>query len=297
MDSLPEPYLVIAAATANHPSPTRRYIPQCADLAAGRGPALMGVINVTPDSFSDGGDAATTSQALGRAHALIAEGADIVDIGGESTRPGADEIDAQTEVARVLPVIARLRAADSKIAISIDSYKASVAEAALNAGADIINDVWTLRRDPDLARVASDHGAPIILSHWDPDRDRTKDVVGEVAAFLSHSVEIALSAGVRQDVIILDPGLGFAKDPAENYVLLDRLGDLKALGFPILIGASRKSFIGRATGREAPKARLAGTLAYHSMAALNGADILRAHDIAPHCDALAVLCAAKTGTV
>ncbi len=286
--------------TARHAAPVplpRRFVPARADLPSGRAPLLMGVVNVTPDSFSDGGDAETHEAALRRALDLISESADIVDIGGESTRPGADPVDAATETARVLPVIERLRTANPGIPISIDTYKASVADRALTAGADIVNDVWGLTRDPDIARVTADHQAPVIINHWDPERPRDGDVVAQIGDFFRRAIDQALTAGIAESDIVLDPGLGFTKAPSENYVILDRLDALSALGFPLLIGASRKSFIGRATGRAEPKDRLAGTLAYHTMAALKGADILRAHDIGPHRDMLHVLAAARTGTV
>ena len=267
-----------------------------ADPAAGIPPLLMGVINVTPDSFSDGGDASTLETALQRAEALIAEGADIVDIGGESTRPGASEITDDDELARVLPVIVALRRAHPSIPISIDTYKARVAAAAMEAGATLINDVWGLSRDPDMARVAAESRAPLIVMHWEPDRPPDERLSDGIRRFFYTAIDRALSAGVAQDAICLDPGLGFAKTQVENYEILEWLPSLRVDDRPMLVGASRKSFIGRATGREAPKDRLPGTLAFHQLAVLkNGADILRAHDIAPHRDMLNVVITAKTG--
>ena len=266
-----------------------------ADPAAGIPPLLMGVINVTPDSFSDGGDASTLETALQRAEALIAEGADIVDIGGESTRPGATEVTADDELARVLPVIVALRRAHPSIPISIDTYKARVAAAAVEAGATLINDVWGLSRDPDMARVAAESRAPLIVMHWEPNRPPDEHLPDGIRRFFGTAIDRALSAGVAEDAICLDPGLGFAKAQIENYEMLEGLPSLRVADRPILIGASRKSFIGRATGREAPKDRLPGTLAFHQLAVLNGADILRVHDIAPHRDMLNVVIAAKTG--
>ena len=266
-----------------------------ADPAAGIPPLLMGVINVTPDSFSDGGDASTLETALQRAEDLIAEGADIIDIGGESTRPGASEITADDELARVLPVIMALRLAHPYIPISIDTYKARVAAAAVEAGATLINDVWGLSRDPDMARVAAESDAPLIVMHWEPSRPPDEHLPDGIRRFFGTAIDRALSAGVAEDAICLDPGLGFAKTQIENYEILEGLPSLRVADGPILIGASRKSFIGRATGREAPKDRLSGTLAFHQLAVLNGADILRVHDIAPHRDMLNVVIAAKTG--
>lgn len=266
-----------------------------ADPAAGIPPLLMGVINVTPDSFSDGGDASTLETALQRAEDLIAEGADIIDIGGESTRPGASEITADDELARVLPVIMALRRAHPSIPISIDTYKARVAAAAMEAGATLINDVWGLSRDPDMARVAAESRAPLFVMHWEPNRPPDEHLPDGIRRFFGTAIDRALSAGVAEDAICLDPGLGFAKTQIENYEILEGLPGLRVTDRPILIGASRKSFIGRATGREAPKDRLSGTLAFHQLAVLNGADILRAHDIAPHRDMLNVVITAKTG--
>ena len=266
-----------------------------ADPAAGIPPLLMGVINVTPDSFSDGGDASTLETALQRAEALIAEGADIVDIGGESTRPGATEVTADDELARVLPVIVALRRAHPSIPISIDTYKARVAAAAVEAGATLINDVWGLSRDPDMARVAAESRAPLFVMHWEPNRPPDEHLPDGIRRFFGTAIDRALSAGVAEDAICLDPGLGFAKTQIENYEILERLPSLRVDDRPMLVGASRKSFIGRTTGREAPKDRLPGTLAFHQLAVLNGADILRIHDIAPHRDMLNVVITAKTG--
>lgn len=266
-----------------------------ADPAAGIAPLVMGVINVTPDSFSDGGDAATLETAIMRAEALVAEGADILDIGGESTRPGADEISTDEECARVLPVVSAIRQAHPSVAISIDTYKARVAALAIAAGATMINDVWGLSRDPDMARVAAETKAPLIVMHWEPQRPVGETLFDGIRRFFRVAIDRALAAGVDDDAICLDPGLGFAKTQIENYEILEQLQNLRLDQRPMLIGASRKSFIGRATGREAPKDRLFGTLAFHQLAALNGADILRVHDVAPHRDVLGVLLAAKTG--
>lgn len=254
--------------------------------AAGR-TLVMGIVNVTPDSFSDGGDHATTEAAIAHAAHLLAEGADIIDIGGESTRPGAAEVDAATEIARILPVIEALSRSTDRL-ISVDTYKAAVAEAALMAGARIVNDVWGLQREPDIARVAAGHGAAVIAGHWETGVTYgPATILDAMKRFFDRSIGIAQSAGIADRHILLDPGIGFGKGEAENLVILDRLDEIVALGFPVVIGTSRKRFIGSLTGRE-PKQRLAGTIASNVIAAERGASILRVHDVAAHRDALAV---------
>jgi len=252
----------------------------------GRRPLVMGILNVTPDSFSDGGLFTAPEAAEAQAARLVAEGADILDLGGESTRPGHAPVSAEEEQARVLPVIRRL-AGSIKVPISIDSYKAATAAAALAAGARIVNDVWGLQRDPDMARVAAAHGAPVIAMHNRETVDPALDIMAEMKAFFARTIELALSAGVPESHIILDPGIGFGKTPAQNLQAIKRLAELKALGHPVLVGASRKSTIGRITGRE-PGERLAGSVAAHVMAIAHGADIIRVHDVAPHIDACRV---------
>jgi dihydropteroate synthase len=259
--------------------------------ARGRGIALdrtlvMGVVNVTPDSFSDGGLFAGHEAAEAHALSLLAEGADILDIGGESTRPGHTAVAADEEIRRVVPVIARL--SPRQTILSIDTWKASVAEAALGAGAHIVNDVWGFQRDPDMARAASAHGAGCVLMHNRESPDGSIDIVTEVTAFLSRSIELALRAGLGEDQIVLDPGIGFGKTMDQNTHLIAHLDAVLALGYPVLVGASRKRFIGHLTGRTEPRDRLAGTLGAHVAAALAGAHIIRAHDVAAHRDALAV---------
>ncbi len=262
------------------------------DLAGlGRGTTgrtlIMGVVNVTPDSFSDGGDHLEAEAAIAGARRMAAEGADILDIGGESTRPGATPIDAATELARVMPVLAAL-ANDDGPPLSIDTYKAAVAEAALTAGARIVNDVTGLRRDPDIAGVAAAHDAILVIGHWDlAARHSAASVIDDIKRFFDAAIAMAVRAGVAERRILLDPGIGFGKGEAENLAVLAGLGHMAALGFPVLVGASRKRFIGALTGR-APKERLAGTLAAHCLAAAEGASLVRAHDIAAHRDALAV---------
>ncbi|GGE36813.1 dihydropteroate synthase [Agaricicola taiwanensis] len=248
---------------------------------------VMGVVNVTPDSFSDGGRYASHDAAEARALALAAEGADILDLGGESSRPGHMPVAAEEEIARVVPVIGRL-AERTHVPLSIDSWKASVAEAALAAGADIVNDIWGFQRDPDIARVTADQKAACVLMHNRLAADAGIDIMEDIIGFLSRSVEIALKAGVAEDRIVLDPGIGFGKTMDQNPVVITRLDRLMALGYPVLVGASRKRFIGHLTGRNDPDDRLAGTLSAHVAAALSGAHIIRAHDVAAHRDALTV---------
>ncbi len=252
---------------------------------AGPGPFIMGVLNVTPDSFSDGGRFLAAEAAVARAQQLAAEGADIVDIGGESTRPGAPVVPEEEEIARVVPVIERLRAARFPVPISIDTRKPAVAGRAIAAGAAMLNDVQALA-DRDLAEVAARAGVPVVLMHMrgTPEdmqtRARYRDVVAEVTSELLAALERARSAGIPPERTILDPGLGFAKTAEQNLTLLKRLGELRGLGRPLLVGPSRKSFIGKVTGAPVGD-RLPGTLAAVSACVLAGAEFLRVHDVAP----------------
>lgn len=250
-------------------------------------PLVMGIVNVTPDSFSDGGLLPDAEAAIAHGLRLAGEGAAILDIGGESTRPGHAVIDAATELARVLPVIAGLKARGDR-PISIDSWKAEVAEAALAAGATIVNDVWGAQRDPRIAAVAAEAGAPIVLMHNRDSIDPSLDILAEVMRFLERSVATARSAGVPQSQIVVDPGIGFGKTPRQNLDLIRNLDRLAGLGCPILLGASRKSTLGLVTGRRLPAERLAASISAHLYGASRGAAIIRAHDVAPHVDALKV---------
>lgn len=266
-------------------------------LEWGRRTYVMGILNVTPDSFSgdglvDGRD--VTALIAEQAAAFVAAGADILDIGGESTRPGSSPVTAEEELARVIPAIQAARAATGDTPISIDTYRAVVAEAALDAGADWINDVWGLRMDPRMASLAAERNCPVVIMH---NRSKPKDVaqeeqlggryvgvrytdlLGDIKAELSEQVSIALAAGVRSDQIILDPGIGFGKTVEQNLELLDRLDELKALGFPLLLGSSRKSFIGYTLGLP-PDRRLEGTAATVAIGIARGVDIVRVHDVA-----------------
>lgn len=248
----------------------------------------MAILNVTPDSFSDGGKFADPTIAVRRALALIDEGADIIDIGGESTRPGAEEISVKDEVARILPVIMGLRAEtrelEQDITISIDTRKAEVAEAAIHAGADIWNDVSALSFNERSPVLAADLGCPIILMHAQgspetmQDNPSYQDALGEVIDYLKSRIDVALDAGVDAKNILLDPGIGFGKRQEDNLALFKHLSRIKDLGFPVLMGASRKSFIGRIDGSTADD-RLGGSLAAVLWSVSNGADILRVHDV------------------
>jgi dihydropteroate synthase len=252
---------------------------------------LMGIVNVTPDSFSDGGRFLDPRRAIAHAEALAAEGAAILDIGGESTRPGAEPVPAAEELRRVIPVIEGLRETGAPIRISIDTSKAVVARAALDAGAEIVNDVTALRGDPEMAGLVADHAGPVCLMHMlgeprtmqtDP---RYDDVVSEVTAFLEERLAVAVAAGIDESRIWLDPGIGFGKTVSHNLELLDRVGELVALGRPVVIGTSRKSFLGRITGREFAGLG-AATVATNVLAYERGARIFRVHDVAPTRDAL-----------
>ncbi|TGQ72788.1 dihydropteroate synthase [Mesorhizobium sp. M00.F.Ca.ET.186.01.1.1] len=248
---------------------------------------VVGILNITPDSFSDGGLFDAPEKALAQARRMLAEGALVVDIGGESTRPGASATTAGEEQARILPVIEAL-ANSGEALISVDTYRAETARLAVAAGAHIVNDVWGLQREPDIARVAAETGAGLIIMHTGRDRQKLPDVISDQFAFLEKSLDIARRCGVADDQIVLDPGFGFAKETAEeNLDLMARFSELGALGFPLMAGTSRKRFIGTVTGRDAAD-RAAGTAATSVILRLNGADLFRVHDVAINVDALAV---------
>lgn len=257
---------------------------------------LMGVVNVTPDSFSDGGMFLDPAAAIAHGRRLASEGAAILDVGGESTRPGAQPVAADEECRRVVPVIEGLLAAAVGARLSIDTSKAPVAAAALRAGATIVNDVTALRGAPEIAGLVADCGAELCLMHMlgDPrtmQKDpRYDDVVSDVKRFLEERLAFAVSNGVAEERILLDPGIGFGKTVAHNLELLARLGEIVALGRPVVIGTSRKSFIGRLTGRDVEH-RLAGTIATNVLAYERGARIFRVHDVAPVLDALTLTAA------
>lgn len=254
---------------------------------------LMGVVNLTPDSFYGGSRAASAEAATQRARTQEAEGARIIDIGAESTRPGHAPVTADEETARLLPVLARLREAVAA-PISVDTQKASVAAAALAAGAVIVNDIWGLQGDPDMARVVADHGAAIVAMHNNRTVDADRDIVADVAAFFARTLEIAARAGIAQEAIVLDPGIGFGKTALQNLVVLKYLPTLRTrFPLPFLVGASRKSFI-NAIVPTTPEERLPGTLAAHLAAVEAGCEIIRVHDVAAHAQAFAVAAAIRT---
>jgi dihydropteroate synthase len=255
---------------------------------------LMGVVNVTPDSFSDGGLYLDPDAAIEHGEELARAGAAILDVGGESTRPGAEEVSPEEELRRVGPVIAGL--AGSGAEISVDTSKSAVAEAALGAGAAIVNDVTALRGDPEMAALCAERGATVILMHM-AGTPRTMqrnpvydDVVAEVRAFLAGRVEAAVDAGIAEERIWLDPGIGFGKTAEHNLELLRRLSELTELGRPLVVGTSRKSFIGRLDGSAAGE-RLGGSIASSVLAAAEGADVLRVHDVAEMAEAMTVAAA------
>lgn len=248
---------------------------------------LMGVLNLTPDSFSDGGAFNAVDVAIARGLDLQAEGADILDIGGESTRPGAEPISGEEELARVLPVLIGL-AHHLTIPLSIDTYKASTAREALEHGASIVNDIWGLQRDPDMAHVVADFDAGLCIMHNRPVIDPALDIVADMFGFFERALHIAAHAGIDPGRLVLDPGIGFGKTYEQNLICLNRLDALHAFGLPILVGCSRKGFIGAITGRKVAAERLAGSVAAHVVAATKGAAYIRAHDVAAHKDALAL---------
>jgi dihydropteroate synthase len=256
------------------------------------GPRIMGILNVTPDSFSDGGEWFDFDEAVQHGRALVAEGADILDVGGESTRPGAAPVALDEELRRVVPVIRVLREVGAQL--SVDTMKLTVAEAAVEAGATFVNDVTAFRHEPELAGFVADRGCDCCLMHMlgEPrtmqDDPRYDDVVDDVRAFLEERAEFAVGEGVREERIMVDPGIGFGKTLDHNLELLRRLDEIVAVGFPVVVGTSRKSFLGRLTGREDPHDRIAATVATTVLALERGAAVFRVHDVAPTKDALTV---------
>ena len=258
-------------------------------------PLVMGVVNVTPDSFSDGGRFLDADAAIAQAQKLVAEGADILDIGAESSRPYGGPVAVSLEeerarLARVLPAVVGLG-----VPVSIDTMKAAVAAWALEAGAAIVNDVWGLQRDLDMARVVASHGALVVIMHNREAADPAIDIIAAVTAFFSRSLEIAQEAGIERERIVLDPGIGFGKTAEQSMTCIARLDAFRDFGLPLLVGASRKRFINTIVPSEATE-RLGGSLAAHLMAIENGAAIIRAHDVAPTVQALAVAAAIRRAT-
>jgi dihydropteroate synthase len=253
---------------------------------------VMGVVNVTPDSFSDGGRFLDPRAAIAQAHGLAAEGADILDIGAESTRPygGAVRVTGEEERARLATVLPDVIALGRPV--SIDTMKAAIAAWAIDLGAAIVNDVWGLQRDPDMARVVAERGVPVILMHNREAADAAIDIVADVTAFFERSLDIAARAGITRERIVLDPGIGFGKTPQQSITCIARLSAFRTFGLPLLVGASRKRFIHTITPSE-PMERIGGSLAAHLLAVENGAAIVRAHDVGPTVQALAVAAAIK----
>ncbi|MDR2495069.1 MAG: dihydropteroate synthase [Spirochaetaceae bacterium] len=245
-------------------------------LPLGKKTYIMGILNVTPDSFSDGGQFFTIERAVEQAHRMIEEGADIIDIGGESSRPGFAPVDEEEELRRVLPVVAAL-SSRLDAPLSIDTTKAAVARKALDAGAHIINDIWGFQKEPALPRIAAETGAGVILMH-NSDTGVYGDIIADIRAFFTRSAAIALDAGVTADRIVLDPGIGFGKDTAQNLAVMRRLREFADLGFPLLTGTSRKSLVGNVLGLPAHD-RLEGTAATVALSVAYGADFVRVHDV------------------
>ncbi len=258
------------------------------------GPVLFGILNVTPDSFSDGGDFFGAGPAVSHAEVLLDEGAHVIDVGGESTRPGSDPVSPKEEERRVVPVVRGTLEARPGTKVSVDTYRASTAEAALDAGASIINDVTALGGDPRMASVVAERGCPVVLMHMlgEPktmqENPRYDDVVREVRDYLARRAEEAISAGVDPGNVILDPGIGFGKTLAHNLTLLNCLDEIVELGFPVLIGTSRKGFLAKITGSDDPKARVFGTVATSVMSYERGATFFRVHDVRANREALEV---------
>jgi dihydropteroate synthase len=258
-------------------------------LGLGR-PLVMGILNVTPDSFSDGGQFLDPAKAVAHAGEMAAQGADILDVGAESTRPygGMQPVSAAEEKARlqdVLPAVAKLG-----LPLSIDTIKAEIAAWALDQGAQIVNDVWGLQRDPDMAPLVASRGVPVIVMHNREAADESIDIMADVGAFFERSLAIAARAGIARDRIVLDPGIGFGKTPEQSITCIARLGELRRFGLPLLVGASRKRFIASVTPAP-PDQRLGGSIAAHLAAVANGAAIVRAHDVAETVQALRVAAA------
>jgi dihydropteroate synthase len=264
-------------------------LPGGRSLTLGQKPLLMGILNVTPDSFSDGGEHDGVERALEHARVMVAQGVDIIDIGGESTRPGSETVAVQQELDRVIPVIDAIRKDGIALPISIDTYKPVVADQAIQAGAEIINDVHGLQGAPEMAEVAATYGAPVVAMHWDKSWDAAIDPMSSMIDYFSRTLAIAKAAGIAASQIILDPGFGFSKTLGQNYLILRELGRLGA-AYPehgVLVGTSRKSMIGKLL-ENLPSERLPGTIATSVQGYERGGHIFRVHDVAANRDALRV---------
>jgi dihydropteroate synthase len=239
---------------------------------------IMGILNVTPDSFSDGGTSFDVESALIKAMRMINEGAHIIDVGGESTRPGSTRISEEEEIGRIVPVIKEI-SSQFDVPISVDTYRARPAEEAIRAGAGMINDIWGLKYDPEISKVAAKYNVPVCIMHNRTTGTNYKDIMEDISAELRESIEIAHKAGIKDDKIIVDPGIGFAKTWEQNLLVIRGLAGLKQLGYPVLLGASRKSFIGKVLGDLEVGDRLEGTLAVTAAGIMEGVDIVRVHDV------------------
>ena len=272
-----------ATSTAPHP---------LARLLAERRPIVMGILNLTPDSFADGGRFVDPATAVAHAERMIAEGADIIDVGAESTRPypGMRPVSAEEELARLMPVLPQVVALGTPV--SIDTIKAEIAVRALAAGATIVNDVWGLQRDPEMAGVVAAHGVPVVVTHNRAAVDPALDIIADIEAFFSRSLQIAWSAGIERECIVLDPGIGFGKTPEQSLAAIAGIRRLRDFGLPLLIGLSRKRFI-NAVAPSKPQDRLAGSLAGAVLAVLDGAAIVRVHDVAETVQALRIAAAIR----
>ncbi|WP_042275183.1 dihydropteroate synthase [[Clostridium] dakarense] len=238
---------------------------------------IMGILNVTPDSFSDGGNFNSLETAIKHAKDMINEGADIIDLGGESTRPGHKYVDEDEELRRIIPVIKELKK-EIQVPISVDTYKSEVADGALKLGVEMINDIWGLRKDENMANVIAKHDAHVCIMHNQDGTEYDKDIMESIKEFLIESIEIGIKAGIDKEKIVLDPGIGFGKTVEQNLEVLKRLDELNELGYPILLGTSRKSVIGAVLNVE-PKERVEGTVATTVLGIRDGVDIVRVHDI------------------
>lgn len=267
-------------------APSRTLLARGHALHLGPRTLIMGILNVTPDSFSDGGRSAAPDDALANARRLVAEGAEILDVGGESTRPGHTPVAAEDEWARIAPVIPAL-VAEMGVPVSVDTYKAEVARRALEAGASIVNDVWGFTHDPDMAKVVADYDAAAVVMHNRAEVDESLDIVSEMLGFFERVLEIADRAGVKREKLVLDPGIGFGKSFPQNLAAIRRLPELRVLGLPILLGTSRKSLIGKVI-QTTPQERVPGTIASNVIAIMDGVEIIRVHDVAAHVQAARV---------
>ena len=267
---------------------TTRNVNVLTRLLGERRPLVMGILNITPDSFSDGGRFIDPETAVAHARRMVEEGADIIDVGAESSRPyiGAEAVSLDDEIARLTPVLRRIIELGARV--SVDTMKAKVATWALEQGAAILNDVWGLQRDPEMARVAAEHGVPIVVMHNREQPDAALDIIADIEAFFRRSLEIAVKAGVARENIVLDPGVGFGKTPEQSIEAIARLAELKHFHLPVLVGLSRKRFINSVSPSK-PHERLGGSIAANLMAVRAGADILRVHDVAETVQALRVM--------